>query len=92
MLITLLIGVGCGFAVAYAKGPIAGVLQSARLKSIVLEAGELEILTLLLVLMGAAILCSVLGVSGSAFYLGLGALGALFGKRVFAAVSAKTEG
>ncbi|MCF6445348.1 hypothetical protein [Nereida sp. MMG025] len=91
MLITLLIGVACGLAVPHVEGTIKGFMETVTLKSITLETNEMDMLALLVLLIGASMICGLLGISTSAFLLALGALLGLFGKRLVAAITSGTK-
>jgi hypothetical protein len=85
MILTFLLGALAGFAVPFAEPHVKRALEQVALNEIEVETTEIDLLTLVLLLLGAALLTG----GGNSLALLVGALVGVFGKRIVAAIQGK---
>ncbi|NSX54392.1 hypothetical protein [Parasulfitobacter algicola] len=89
MLGNLIIGALAGYLVPHVEPHLKKFLEQVALDELKLDPNELDLLTLIFMLICAAVLCALLGIYSSAFLLALGAGLGLFGKRIYHFVKVK---
>ena len=82
MIWNLLFGLAAGLLNPMFEKWLEGVAESIWLGEIGLTEREWDLLSLVLLLMIAAVLMAILGINGMPFWLSLGALIGLFGRRI----------
>ena len=80
-----LIAVAAGFLTPFAEAPLARPLARLLERHMTLEPGEVRVISFMVILLVAAILCAIFN-SGSVFGIVLGAILGYFGLRIIAAV------
>ena len=84
MLLTLLLGIGCGLAVPRVEQPLRIAIEKISLIKLKLEPAEMDVVSVLVLMIGASLICGLLDISSSAFLLALGTLIGLYGQRIIA--------
>ena len=84
MLLTFLLGIGCGFAVPRVEQPLRTAIEKISLIKLKLEPAEMDVVSVLVLMIGASLICGLLDISSSAFLLALGTLIGLYGQRIIA--------
>lgn len=84
MLLTFLLGIGCGLAVPRAEQPLRTAIEKISLIKLNLEPAEMDVVSVLVLMIGASLICGLLDISSSAFLLALGTLIGLYGQRIIA--------
>jgi len=85
MLITLILGACAGYFAPMVEPQVRKAMENVTLAKIEVAEGEFDMLTLLLMLLAAAVLALLLGLNGGAIALLVGAILGVFGKRILAA-------
>jgi len=88
MLFTLILGAIAGYVAPMVEPQVRKAMQGANLSKLDVAEGEYDMLTLLLMLLAAAVLAYVFG-TGGAISLILGGIIGVFGKRLLAAATGK---
>ena len=84
MLLTFLLGIGCGLAVPRGEQPLRTAIEKISLIKLKLERAEMDVVSVLILMSGASLICGLLDISSSAFLLALGTLIGLYGQRIIA--------
>ena len=84
MLLTCLLGIGCGLAVPRVEQPLRTAIEKISLIKLNLEPAEMDVISVLVLMIGASLICGLLDISSSAFLLALGTLIGLYGQRIIA--------
>ena len=86
MLMTILLGAVAGYTAPMVEPQVRKAMEGVTLSKIEVAEGEFDLLTLLLMLLAAAVLVMLLGLNGGAIALLIGAILGVFGKRILAAI------
>jgi hypothetical protein len=82
MLLTFLLGIGCGLAVPRVAQPLRTAIEKISLIKLKLERAEMDVVFVLVLMIGASLICGLLDMPSSAFLLALGTLIGLYGQRI----------
>ncbi len=91
MIITFLLGVVAGYFTATAEPHVRKVMENVALAKISIKETEFDLLTLLILLLIAAILVAIFNTGGGMFALLIGAIVGVFGKRIYAAMTGESN-
>jgi protein-S-isoprenylcysteine O-methyltransferase Ste14 len=92
MIFTLMLGFAAGYVAPLVEPSVRKAMEDATLARLKIAEAEYDMLTLLLLLLLAAVLVWALDADGGAIALILGAILGMFGKRLLAAVTEKNGG
>jgi hypothetical protein len=70
MLLTFLLGIGCGLAVPRVEQPLRTAIEKISLIKLKLEPAEMDVVSVLVLMIGASLICGLLDISSSAFPAG----------------------
>ncbi|WP_438960617.1 hypothetical protein [Nereida sp.] len=84
MVLTFLLGIGCGLAVPRVEQPLRTAIEKISLIKLKLEPAEMDVVSVLVLMIGASLICGLLDISSSAFLLALGTLIGRYGQRIIA--------
>ena len=82
MLLTFLLGIGCGLAVPRVEQPLQTAIEKISLFKLKLEPAEMDVVSVLVLMIEASLICGLLDISSSAFLLALGTLIGFYGQRI----------
>jgi len=86
MLFTVILGAVAGYVAPMVEPQVRKAMEGVTLSKIDVEDNEFDLLTLLVMLLAAAVLAMLLGLNGGAIALLIGAILGVFGKRILAAI------
>ena len=82
MQLTFLLRIGCGLAVPRVEQPLRTAIEKISLIKLKLERAEMDVVSVLVLMIGASLICGLLDIPSSAFLLALGTLIGLYGQRI----------
>ncbi|MGR3500877.1 hypothetical protein [Pseudaestuariivita sp.] len=89
MLLTFLLSIGAGYLVRLAEPMVRDALKSVTLMELAISDGLYDMLTLLLLMLALAVICTILGLPTPAFVVILGALVGVFGQDILRVAQSK---